>query len=206
MEHFEPQRSTVAKSHFVEWFSGDALDSIWTFTQEAGTGTQQMEDVIDDGLGIDVTSTTDSDRVRIDFGDIRHYEETAFELHMVIAADSTNGAFSGMENSGADGFNGNHMLTWNNKFTSGSTDQGLSTSDGTTQTNTTTGVAITTNFQYVRVSRNSVSAKCHLGGILEVTKTTNLPTLALQPVIWAFQWGTAGTTKTKIRYLEVYNT
>lgn len=26
----EPSPTTIPKTHFVEWFSGDALDSIWT--------------------------------------------------------------------------------------------------------------------------------------------------------------------------------
>ncbi len=39
--------TTVQKQRFVEWFSGDALDSIWTQTNSVGTGTFGMQDDID---------------------------------------------------------------------------------------------------------------------------------------------------------------
>ena len=59
--------------HFVEWFSGDALDTIWTKTITS-TGTIVMADTVDGGV-INTTAATTADANQYCFNGIQHYSK-----------------------------------------------------------------------------------------------------------------------------------
>jgi hypothetical protein len=80
--------TTVQKQHFVEWFSGSALDSIWTERDLVGTGTFAMDDSVDGGYKISAGSGG-TDQQQIDFNGIRHYEEQGCVMIAVSKHSST---------------------------------------------------------------------------------------------------------------------
>ena len=69
--HFPRQR-------FVEYFSGKQISAIWTRT-ESGTGTQQMEDAIDDGFSL-YPASLNTNYTQINHNNINHFSKTSSVL------------------------------------------------------------------------------------------------------------------------------
>ena len=199
-ESFNPL-TTVNKQHFVEWFSGSALDSIWTQTDVAGTGTFAMDDTVDGGFKI-TTGASGSNESNINFNNKRQYEETACvciavwktfatslqETHVGLSANITsypvNSAALYVDNGG--NFN-------------------IRTADGSTSSQTSTGTAVDTNFHSYKIECKSADIEMSVDGVKTNDKTTNRPTIPMQPFS-AVRHISGGAQSTSTRYMECYNT
>ena len=189
--------SVVQKQRFVEWFSGDALDSIWTKT---GSGTVAMDDAIDGGLKITTASgSTDI----ITFNDIRQYDFDAAVLIAIMKMGGNSSQF-GVAGFAADVSNSHEATIGMN------TDQStsfflLKTRATGSATYTNSSVSLDTNFHAFKVENKASSVDGIIAGVVEATNTTNLPTSKQQPVFDVGDRATGGKNAS-IRYLEAYNT
>jgi len=204
-EYFQALTS-VQTSHFVEWFSGSGLSTIWT-TGGSG-GSSSMSDAIDGGLAI-ATSTTNNSTQYIHFNDKRHYD---YQDSVVIAVQkiSTSPAsfITGLIRS-ASGISNALLAAGVDLMGIGRGETGnyaIYTADGSTQSGTTSSVASDTEYHTFKGVMGSSNNLFYLDGVLEVTKTTNLcSTDGLQPFS-AIRTGTTAVKTLNISFLECYNT
>ncbi len=54
LQVLEPSNETISRLHFIEYFDGDVLDSIWQQNSIIGTGTFAMFDTEDEGFSLSV--------------------------------------------------------------------------------------------------------------------------------------------------------
>jgi len=191
----------VAKQRVVENFSGDTLNERWTIT-ETGTGTQAMADSVDGGFLV-TTSTGASDKITLNFNNKRQYAHDGSGF-ICVAKRFTSAMIIGFNDT---------LTTWDNPSNeSGVNSKGSAsfqtaiTSDSTTQTETNTSIAPDTNFRSYKGELDGTDFELTIDGVLEVTKTTNLPIAKMQihsPFTFV-ESGVAG--KVAVRYLEAYNT
>jgi len=197
LKQFEPQDSTVALQHSVEWFSGDSLNAIWSTTTE-GSGTVAMSDAIDDGL-ILTSGTVSGDATSIHFNDIRHYSNTGCVIVFVIRGNNRDGRWQLANALAEEGALQLIMLQHGN----GSTFRFFTA--GTSFTNTSTGITNDTNPHTVIMELTSTTGTCVFDGKLTNTATTNLPTLKLQPEVLT-RFESTDASNCRVTYLEAYNT
>ena len=74
-----------------------------------------------------------------------------------------------------------------------------------TRTQTATDVSLDTSWHNYKMELDGTDIKLTIDGVLKATKTTNIPTVALQPYNFS-QTQTAGAKSSAIRYMECYNT
>ncbi len=197
--------TTVKKQWFVEWFDGDALKSYWTTVDVLGSSTFAMDDTIDGGFTI-TTPASGSNRARIGFNNIRHYSNTASIIIAMFKSNTTaNGqiAYVGLRNAIADNDTQQQV---NANFDGNQTNIQFESGDASTATQDDTGVARHTNFTTVKIEMLSASAKLTLDGTVTNTKTTNLPTVRLQPQMESRIFSGTTATVGSLRYLEAFNT
>jgi len=204
-ELFEPLTS-VRKSHFWEWFDGDDRDTTrWTSTNFGGTNTFQMSDGIDQGFEI-VTQASTNARGQIDFNGIRHYDESASELIFVMQRVSTNCAVHcGFLQSNELFNSGDDSASW--QESTANTYKNVYSTDGSTASTTNSSVAIDTNFHVYKLVMNCpTNIQGYIDGVLEVTKTTNLPNVGRNEPAFLVKTLSASSGTGRIRFLEGYNT
>ncbi len=187
------------KQHFIEWFSGKQLPSYWTQVNTSGTGIIAMEDSVDGGFSI-TSGATVANNTQITFNNKRQYNPTSCEIISVMRRNTggtlsvsamantaaVTSQFFDMEDDTSDGFK-----------TLGSANATFSQISSDVVSNTDW-----TNYKGV-VSASDI--KMYINGVLKVTKTTNRPSLVLQPTLMS-KSRTAGAKQTSFRYLECYNT
>jgi len=193
--------SEEQKQHFVEWFSGDSLDSIWTFTDHAGTGSGAMNDAVDGGYRITTGATTDNNS-SINFNDINQYSHNASVFEVVIRRNTT---FTQSQSGLAEQI-ASLADTWiAYRDDTSSSFKELQTKLNSSTTNVDSTVSIDTDLTRVRLETKASSALMWIAGSLECISTTNLPDVALQPFVRSYTRNSSAST-TDITYLEVYNT
>lgn len=197
------QRLTLIQlSHFVEWFTGKALDSIWTKVNHTGGDTSAMVDAIDEGFAVKTDSTDDA-ATSIKFNDKRHYDPNGCICILVARRVSGNYQFhaglAGDNNQFSD-----DAITVTNE--SPNTFYGLRTSIGGTSTVDFSDVNIDLNFHTHKMELDGTDAKLTIDGVLKVTKTDNIPTAKLQPTFTCRSFINDVVKECRIRYLEVFNT
>lgn len=191
--------TSLQVSHFVEWFSGSLLDTIWNLTSNAGTGiTATMFDGIDGGLGISSTSVSEG---TLNFNQKRHYDPTGSIILCIAKQDAVNyDASLGFSNSNAGAaalqqvsFHFNNSNTFM---------KAQSAAGGINEVDT----SVNNDFleHSFKIECGSADLKYTIDGVLDITKTTNRPTASLQPVIQFSSSNGAGLMH--LRYLEVFNT
>ncbi len=195
--------TSIQVSHFVEWFSGSVLDSIWTTASVVGSPVFAMDDAIDGGFKI-TSATTTNELGAIAFNNKRHYDFESAVCIGVTKTDATNQravivGFAGLvANSNIDdAFGGIESLFSTTKFV-------CISADATTESATATDVDLDTDFHVNKIELNSTQVLYTLDGVLKVTKTTNRPTVKLQPIFLCQRQGADMTGS--IRYLEAFNT
>jgi hypothetical protein len=189
------------KQHFVEWFSGSALDSIWTETLVTGTPTFTMADAVDEGFAI-TTSAGVFDSGSINFNDKRPFSNTGSVIIVIPrCVESTNRKyFCGL----ADGVSlGNNYAVVLNE--TGLTNYAIITNDGSGSSTIESSIVTDEVFRVCKIELDGTDAKLTIDGSLEVTKTTDLPTTKLQP-IFRVENKVATVRNYRIKYLEAYNT
>jgi len=186
----------------VENFSGSALDTDrWTFRNITGTGTGAMGDSVDGGCEIK-PSTGGTDQSQIDFNGIRQYSPTGCAMISVAKSIgvSPNHHVLGLIND----YTLNISTAQTNSIiidTSGASFRALS-GDGSTWSSAGTVISKDNNWHNFKVEASSSNILYYADGLLRITKTTNRPTLPLQPRFVARY--TSSTLS--IRYAEAYNT
>jgi hypothetical protein len=193
--------TTVMKQRVVDNFDGDTLDERWsTRDLYGGTGTYAMVDAVDEGFSL--IMATDTDAAQIDFNDIRHYAYDASTVISVVRRVTDNC----LTNTGFISDKTGGFFDYANYIDStlGSTFKGLETSDSTNASFSASSVAEDTAWTGVKITCGVSDIRMFINGVLEVTKTTDRPTLKLQPMVYV-QSNAAGTRETRVRYLEAYN-
>ena len=196
---------TVAKQRFVENFSGDALDTDRWNT----SGTVAMADEVDGGVNI-LTGTGSYASAHINFTLKRQYSATGsrfISVHRINQAGTlhhNSGVGLVRENRGDSGGEQAVILTSN---ASGWSNWGLRTYASASSGGSTEGsVATDTSYHTFEVVLAS-DVKSYIDGVLDVTRTTTLPTNALQPC-YGLQKISSGSTPISYNavYCEAYNT
>ena len=202
-----PSNETLPLSHFIEYFDGDVLDSIWDQNNIVGTGTYAMVDAIDEGFRVAVDAINPQVSSIIAGNSERHFDPASSIIKSVQRRQSAQGTVQwGLANR-TDGDLGNTIdesavfqdvstLT----FMRGSTINGLN------QTSTNTSVAVNTNFHHTTIDLSASNVKFFIDGILEVTITTDLPDPS-DELYAGFKVSTfaVAVAEGRIRYLEVFN-
>lgn len=202
-EHLTPAGLIAEqKTHFVEWFSGDALDSIWTYRDVSGTGSGAMNDAVDGGYSI-TSGASNPNSSMIDFNDINHYSNTG---SVVIGVSKNNTAtdyfhivgFTEQVGSPAD-----TRISYNQDSTASF--QILYTSVNGSSTTTNTTLSLDQVFNKSKIELRASTAVLWVNDTLECISTSTLPDVALQP---HFRQGTrtSAARTGSIRYMECYNT
>tara|TARA_R110002074_G_scaffold136178_1_gene280885 strand:- start:600 stop:1184 length:585 start_codon:yes stop_codon:yes gene_type:complete len=191
------------KQHFIEWFSGKQLPSYWTTNDLSGTNTFAMADEVDGGFKI-TTASGSNNAGSLDFNDKRPFSATGSEIISVVKLNSTSlmTSLTALSNNGglnpqfvAIGMDTTDYST--SLFSVGSMDSGFSKTD--------TDSALDTDWHNFKLILSSSDIKGYIDGVLKVTKTTNRPTLALQPH-YQVRTRTTSSKSGQIRYMECYNT
>jgi len=195
--------STVMKQRFVENFSGDTLNERWTTRILRTAATFAMNDVVDGGFRITVGAGATNEG-SIDFNGIHQFSNTGAVMITVAQHSSGSGVtipcgwcndevividtgrtdFANFESQGA---------TWRNF-----------TADASTASATSGSISDTASTWFVFKSELGASDhKTTIDGVLDITKTTNLPTVKLQPQLAV---GNVANMTLDLRYCEAYNT
>ena len=197
----ENQQSLAApiNQHFVEWFSGDALDSIWTQTF-VGSGSVAMDDVINGGVKLQTGSAT-NDVTVIEFEDVNHYSATG-------SVFITNVKTSNLTSNDVDfGFSqragSNHRMFIRYRQSTSTTE--LVTKDGTTINLQDLSDTPDTNWHNWKIQCHSTFGSATKDGDLIGITTSNLPTQKMS-LIFATKTYTTAAKDMSIRYCEAYNT
>ncbi len=205
IDHFIPDRSELTQTHFVEWFDGDALDSIWTFFQGSGGATKGMADAVGDGFQIS-SNAGDPSRGLIYFNDKRHYDlrnSILIVIYRQAEASPTNALIgAGLTTTTSLQQFAAYTGAAIGMFTADATNFRSQISGGTF---TDTGVALDTVFHRWKIENSSGDTKFSENGVLKVTNTSPTPSGAVQPGFEVGSRTSAGTRQGFIRYLEVFN-
>lgn len=202
-ESFNPL-TTVNKQHFVEWFSGSSLPDYWTFANINGSNTSAMADSVDGGWQL-TTAGGDSNSGVISFNDKRQYSPTAsvsisiWKKDIVLSAGNV-----GLVNIDSAIHPTKECAITRNGSTS--TKIALLTGDSSTTSATDSSIDDDVIFHTFKVECTSSNVKQTIDGVLETTKTTNRPTVKLQPFLGVQKRSAAGTVVMNATYFEAYNT
>ena len=192
------------KQHFIEWFSGKQLPAYWTEKNHIGTGTFAMVDSVDGGFSID-SGATSTHNSSINFNNKRQYSYNGSVIIGVWKRVDTTmiGAFGGI----SDATVGADPTVEFTRFSNDSavTNIYLRSADASTASNTESDIPNDQEWHNGKIEFGSSDIKGTLDGVLKITKTTNLPTVKLQPYVWSYT-RTAAAAETRIRYMECYNT
>jgi len=201
-ESFNPL-TTINPQHFVEWFSGSVLDSIWTQNDITGAGTFAMVDAVDEGFSI-TSAASNNAHSGIDFNDKRQY---AHDGSVMIGVSKRNNTTSDEMVGFSSGVNILDAVNDMSFYSQINTDtfKTLRSSEGTTLSGTASDVSIDTAFTGWKIENSSANLKLTLTGVLKVTKTTNRPDTNMQPNV-SVRAREASAKETRVRYLEAYNT
>tara|TARA_B110000438_G_C15659380_1_gene583174 strand:- start:373 stop:951 length:579 start_codon:yes stop_codon:yes gene_type:complete len=189
------------KQHFIEWFSGKQLPSYWNVTT-TGTSTGVMSDEIDGGFKLNAWGGANNQYVSLTFSNKRQYAHLGSKFIAVVKANiSTNGEahwfvtglMSNDYNSNSLAF---HAHTSNANY-------GFYRSGYTLWSS----VPKDSNWHSTEIESAVASDTMKIDGVLEATSTAYRPTVALQPMAFAWHGYANGTTADgSLRYMEAYNT
>mgnify|MGYP003633905323 FL=1 len=189
------------RQHFWEYFSGDSLNSRWAYRDLAGTGSSGMSDSVNGGFFVKTATTTGTSQ--IDFNDIRQFSHTGSVFIGVLQKVTATNAL--LDSGLITGITHTDTNTASVNIDTRQTYIRLNTGDASANTRTDTDVAIHSNMTSVKIECKAGDIELSLDGILKATKTTNRPTLKMQPY---FRPTTLSTPLTEgdISYMECYNT
>jgi len=195
----------IAKQRFVEHFTGDVLDDRWAAENISGSPTIAMSDAINGGF--EIIGTTAGDDELIDFNDIRQYDETACIVIVQMQLPTTSACRGrvGVKNTTADLTSSRQHVTFQLDPTSGGLAFLHASGGGSTSGNIKT---VGTQFHDTVTCQLAMLASTIEGSIdgeLLVTRSTNIPTVPMQPYARLIA-DTTATNTVRIKYFEVYNT
>jgi len=192
------------KQRFTYFFAGDGIDlDVWTETDNTGTGTRTMEDSVDGGYSIAVGTGT-LDASQINFNDIRQYD---FQNSTCLFTMKDTGIAQALIDVGLVGHTGtgNTEQACVRSFDA-NTNFALITGDASTGSTTEGLIPLDSSFHNYKLVLSSTDVVMDLDGVLDVTKTSNRPTVKLQPVFAVESNSGATTKKAHILNIEAFNT
>jgi hypothetical protein len=199
----DPAPAIIPEQHFVEWFSGAALDSIWTETQILGGGSGAMDDIVNGGYKL-TNATGGSQWTGIGFNGINHYDRTASKFVSTFRRNTTSTvAICGLKEVASDGTNWNMVAMISD--TAGSFFE-LRSGTGSTTSDSATTVSLDTNYHKFASELRSASMLGFVDDTLEVLKTDNLPAADLEPLFTVFSIDTSVERTGNILQYEAFNT
>ncbi len=185
--------------HFVEWFSGDALDTIWNQLDTQGSATFAMVDAIDEGFSITCGAGL-NDSSQINFNGINHYDPSGLENIAWVRSMSI--VQQEIDHGLRETLTG-HRITFSQKNNS-STFTRTTTNGGSDNIQNSSKTSDTLWHKY-RFKLDSISARFYIDDDFENVHTTQLPTDGLQPRFRVAN-DTAAAKEGRMRYFEVWNT
>ena len=208
LDILEPSRATIAKTRFVEWFSGDILDPIFDQNSIAGAPVFDMTDLINQGFGITTPAVFLTIGTIIAANGERHFDPRACAVDNVSRRVSVTGTISGGFGSRTDGDIGNtpdESIFYQDS--SVLTFKRLVTIRNVSTTVVNSSVSSDTAFHHIITEMLAASGTMTIDGILEATSTTNLP-LSSSFLYTGFRVQTtaAAVTEGRITYMEAYST
>ncbi len=162
-----------------------------------------MQDDIDEGLNIRALGTPSPQfKSKISFGDIRHYSNTgAVMIGIWRQVESTNNPGKmGLINTSTDVLNANFLIT------TASASTNIVTDDGVTTSSSAGNPYDRFSFQLFKIELTPTVASLVFNGILETSKTTNLPQLRLEPTFQCNSTASGVQRDMRVRYGEAFNT
>jgi hypothetical protein len=192
------------KQHFIEWFSGKQIPSYWTLTQIVATCTATMNDSVDGGLLFQTDSGSGSPSASLTFNNKRQYTATGFKFFSVCKKGSDNniGIKCGMGSSTSVNPD-HHAFMVEGTLASYKT---LATKDGSTASESASSASLSQDPFAYNIEGTSTNVTLGINNTLDITKTSNRPTDALQPFLYIQSRSTAAVKDYSIRYVECYNT
>lgn len=192
--------TTIAKGHFVYFFSGLGLSILWSNNLGA-SGTVTMNNSVDGGVTLQDTATAsqvamNNKREFVHNGCaciwIAKINNNASESEFGFLGDQTYTTLQSLALGGMEGV-------------SSSTNFTLDTEDGTTESVTVTSVVADTNYHTHKIVCGSSNVTYYIDGVLQATKTTNNPIAKMQlGLVARSRSGTTG--KVTALMVEAYNT
>jgi len=196
--------TTTRKQHMWCWFDGKCLQARWTTTNFAGCSTFQMNDVIDGGFEI-VTGSSTNNGGDIAYNDINHYDDDSSTHLAVIKADGSSASVDVMQGVSNIRTLAGHYSLVGVKDSISMCNFSNVTRDGATASGTATCVALDTVFHLHQLVLNACNNEYTIdGGCVDLTDTTNLPSLILQPSFLIIT-RTNGIKTGAVRYMESFN-
>lgn len=195
----------VAKQRVVEEFTGDSLDERWTGFNTAGSGSEAILDSINGGVAITAPATNSASRI-LAFNGIRQYDFNSSVVISIWKYDNVSGAIAhGLMNETA-GTPLTGTEDYIGVFVTTNPSDGLGSSDGATgSTVSMNNISSDTNWHWTKIHLQDTFAILVADGSFDAVKTTNLPTVKLQPFLESRRF-TSGATVSNFRYYEVFNT
>ncbi len=202
-----PSNETIPRGHFIEYFDGDVLDSIWQQNSIIGVGIFGMVDAIDEGFSLTVSAINPQLSSITASNSLQHFDPTSSILSSVQKRQSVQGTVQWGLGNRTDGDLGN-TLDQSATFQEVSTFTFVraSTINTLSQTSVDTSLAVNTNFHHTIMDLSATNVRFFIEGILEATITTNLPDSS-SPLYPGFKVSTfaVAVSEGRIRYLEVFN-
>ena len=204
----------VMGQRMVERFSGSVLDTDrWTFFNIAAGASAVMADSVDGGLQM-TTDAGSSPSGYLGFNNICQYNPSGFRFISTCKKNGDGSGGSGDDYIGVRGGIGSadnpatipHMAVMSTGSFVSST--ALTTNNGGSYVDTYASTPVaksTTEFIYDIVGTPS-NITMTLDGVTEITKTTALPTLKCQPVLYIQSRNTSAVKTWNCKYMEGYNT
>ena len=194
------------KQHFVEWFCGNRLRTdTWNLGNSNSGYTIEMDDSVNGGLKM-INNASHAHSAILDFDLKRQFSSSASTvIYVGKTVTSSGGSIIGLGND----YRHNNSY----KSTAVQLDNGYSTvyilsSDGTTQSATSTGISRDANRHVYKLVNTATSIACSVDGVQGTSKTTNLPSNnndKMQPLLNVYSYS-GNTTTFNINYFEAYNT
>ena len=196
---------TLAKSRFVETFSGDVLDTDrWGNEVTHGSMSFGMSDEIDGGFKA-TTGGADSNSGTINFNNIRHFSATGAVMISVWKKDiNLCAGVTGFKNATGALYPTSQCAYVRNGSTSSYVELLSGAGTVTSQTDSTT--ATSEAFHNYKIELSTSNVKLTYDGVLIVTKNDHKPSSALQPFTGIQKRSGAGTAILNNKYMECYNT
>jgi hypothetical protein len=203
-EHLYPL-TTVMKQSFVANFSRHSLDTKrWHYADINGSNTGAMSDSVNGGYSI-TTAGADSNSAMISFNDIRQYDPTGNVSISVWKKDvELSAGLGGLVSVDSAIHPTLECAVTRNGSTSAKI--ALLTGDASSTSATDSSIDDDTAFHVFKIECTSPNIQQTIDGVLETTKTTNRPTVKLQPFFGVQFRGLSGTAVFNLTYCEAYNT
>ena len=202
--------TTIQKQHFVDWFSGSALDSRWVYGYSNAGSTNEMSDIVDGGYR-QVHGGGVHYSMYINFAGKHQYSATGSVIIGVCRMNSVaqrGSFFIGLMNgnlAGSSSWQGGGVDVKNHAGLAKQHERNIFASSADGSTHTTTDLAVGGDaYKTYKTELGSANIKFTVDGVLKATKTVNRPSGGLQPTFGGQHEGGQGYGH--ITYMECYNT